>query len=154
MSTIYIGIGSNLHNREGNCERALILLDENGIKVKKRSSMIETEPCGIKDQPKFVNMAVEAESDHTPEELLEIIKKIEKDIGREPTLRWGPRSIDLDILFYDDLILNTRELEIPHPHIAERGFVLRPLKEIAPEKIHPIYKKSISELLLLYRQSS
>ncbi len=154
MSTVHIGIGSNLHNREENCERAVSILDKNGIRVTKRSSMIETEPWGIEEQPKFINMAVEAETLHSPEKLLEVLKDIEKEIGREPTLRWGPRSIDLDILFYDDLALNTRELEIPHPGIAERDFVLKPLAEIAPDKIHPTLEKSVKELLLKHQNSS
>jgi 2-amino-4-hydroxy-6-hydroxymethyldihydropteridine diphosphokinase len=150
MPIIHLGIGSNLHDREGNCEKAIALLEDNKIKVIKRSSMIETEPWGIEEQPRFINMAVEAETDLSPEELLKTLKKIEEDIGREPTLRWGPRSIDLDILFYDDLILKTRELEIPHSHMEERDFVLKPLAEIAPDKVHPILKKSISDLLSQY----
>ncbi len=152
MPIIHLGIGSNLHDREGNCEKAIALLEDNKIKVIKRSSMIETEPWGIEEQPRFINMAVEAETDLSPEELLKTLKKIEEDIGREPTLRWGPRSIDLDILFYDDLILKTRELEVPHVGIAERDFVLKPLAEIAPDKVHPILKKSISDLLSQYLQ--
>jgi 2-amino-4-hydroxy-6-hydroxymethyldihydropteridine diphosphokinase len=154
MSIIHLGIGSNLGNREENCERAIGLLEENGIKVTRRSSMIETEPWGIEEQPKFINMAVEAETALSPEELLAILKKIEVDIGREPTLRWGPRSIDLDILFYDDIVLKTRELEIPHPGIKEREFVLKPLAEIAPDKVHPVLKTDIRKLLLELRNSS
>ncbi len=147
MPTAYIGIGSNLGSREENCGKAISLLEANNIKITKRSSMIETEPWGIEDQPKFINMAVEIETALSPEELLKLLKKIETVIGREPTVRWGPRIIDLDILLYDDLILKTPELEIPHPQISERGFVLKPLAEIAPDKIHPALQESIKALL-------
>jgi len=147
MSTVYIGIGSNLGVREDNCRAAIRHLIDNGIKVLKLSSMIETEPWGVKDQPKFINMAVEVETVLGSEELLRLLKKIEADIGRHPTIHWGPRVIDLDILLYDDLVLKTHELEIPHPQLAEREFVLRPLAEIAPDKMHPVLKKSIKKLL-------
>jgi len=148
MPTAYIGIGSNLGNREENCERAIRLLIEHGITVTKRSSMIETEPWGVREQPKFINMAVAIGTELDPEGLLRILKKIEEEIGRLPTSRWGPRIIDLDILLYDDLIMETPDLVIPHPGVGEREFVLKPLAEIAPEKIHPIYKKSIKSLLM------
>ena len=154
MPTAYIGIGSNLGNREENCKGAIKLLEANGIKVTKLSSMIETEPWGVEDQPKFINMAVEIETDLEPEALLACLKKIESEIGRSPAERWGPREIDLDILIYDDLAISMPELDIPHPHLAEREFVLRPLSEIAPEKILPVLKKSIKDLLLQYHRSS
>ncbi|RJQ48732.1 MAG: 2-amino-4-hydroxy-6-hydroxymethyldihydropteridine diphosphokinase [Nitrospiraceae bacterium] len=147
MHTVYIGIGSNLGDREENCERAIRLLIEHGMTVTKRSSMIETEPWGVKEQPKFINMALEIKTGMEPDELLHLLKRIENESGRLPTSRWGPRVIDLDILLYDDLILKTPELEIPHPGISERDFVLRPLAEIAPEKVHPVLKKSIKALL-------
>ncbi len=148
MPTAYIGIGSNLGNREENCERAIRLLIEHGITVTKRSSMIETEPWGVREQPKFINMAVEIGTELDPEGLLRILKKIEEEIGRLPTSRWGPRIIDLDILLYDDLIMETPDLVIPHPGMSEREFVLKPLAEIAPEKVHPVLKKSIKSLLM------
>jgi 2-amino-4-hydroxy-6-hydroxymethyldihydropteridine diphosphokinase len=147
MAIVYIGIGSNLGKREENCERAIRLLTEHGITVTKRSSMIETEPWGLKEQPKFINMAVEVQTGLGPEELLHLLKKIETETGRRPTIHWGPRVIDLDILLYDDLILKTPRLEIPHPGIVTRDFVLKPLAEIAPDKIHPVLKKSIKSLL-------
>ncbi len=147
MSTVYIGIGSNLGSREHNCKTAIRHLIDNGIKVLKLSSMIETEPWGVKDQPKFINMAIQMETDLKPGELLLLLKKIERDIGRTPGKHWGPRVIDLDILLYDDLVIKTPDLEIPHPGIADRYFALKPLAEIAPELIHPVIKKSIKELL-------
>ncbi|MBI4684479.1 MAG: 2-amino-4-hydroxy-6-hydroxymethyldihydropteridine diphosphokinase [Nitrospirae bacterium] len=147
MSIAYIGIGSNLGNREENCNNAINLLKENGIVIKKQSSMHETAPWGIKDQPKFMNMAIEIETDKTPEELLNVLKYIEKTMGREDAQRWGPRIIDLDILFYDDVILKTQELEIPHSHMHEREFVLKPLCEIAPDLRHPVTGKTIRKML-------
>lgn len=146
MPIAYIGIGSNLGNRGENCEKAITLLTQNGIKILKRSSMIETEPWGAANQPKFINMAIEIETEKSPEELLEILKKIERVLGRGENIRWGPRIIDLDILFYENLIIKTPELEVPHPWIAERDFVLMPLAEIAPDKAHPVLRKTIIEL--------
>lgn len=109
--------------------------------------MHETEPWGVKDQPRFINMAIEVETELDPPKLLEILKTIEGEIGRRESYKWGPRVIDLDILLYNDFVINTPELHIPHPHMHEREFVLRPLAEIAPDKIHPVLKKSVKELL-------
>jgi len=147
MAEAYIGIGSNLGNRKQNCEKAISLLTENRITVLKRSTMLETEPWGIKDQPKFINMAIKIDTILEPEDLLNLLKEIESAVGRTQTFRWGPRIIDLDILLYDNLILNTNNVQIPHPGIKDRDFVLRPLAEIAPDKIHPVFRKSIKELL-------
>jgi len=147
MYIAYIGIGSNLGNREDNCEKAISLLSENGLNIVKMSSMIETEPWGMPDQPAFINMAVSFKTILSPEKLLALCKKIETDIGRTETIMWGPRMIDLDILFYDDLVMEKPGLSIPHPHIKDRAFVLKPLAEIAPDLIHPLLKKSIKELL-------
>ncbi len=146
MPIAYIGIGSNLGKKEENCEKAITLLIDNGIKVFNRSSMIETEPWGVKEQPRFINMAVEIETCLEPGELLSLLERIESELGRRPGIRWGPRVMDLDILLYSDLIIKTPELEIPHPGTCDRDFVLRPLAEIAPDKVHPILKKSIKEL--------
>ncbi|MCX7792956.1 MAG: 2-amino-4-hydroxy-6-hydroxymethyldihydropteridine diphosphokinase [Thermodesulfovibrionales bacterium] len=146
---VYIGIGSNLGNREENCLRAIRLMEGRGIRVLKRSSLYETEPWGVTDQPLFINMVIEAETDLKPEELLSELKSIECIMGRVETIKWGPRIIDLDILFYNDLILKSPELKIPHPYIQERSFVLKPLSEIAPDLEHPILKKRIRELVSL-----
>jgi 2-amino-4-hydroxy-6-hydroxymethyldihydropteridine diphosphokinase len=154
MSIAYIGIGSNLGNREENCERAIFLLEENGIRVINRSSKIETEPWGFKNQPRFINMVIEIETDIEPKELLNLLKKIEIEIGRRPSFRWGPRMIDLDLLLYGDLVIKTPELEIPHPGTYNRDFVLKPLTEIAPNKVHPVIKKSFKEILLQSCQNS
>ncbi len=148
MSIAYIGIGSNLGNREENCEKAIVLLIKRGLKVIKRSSLCETEPWGVKEQPEFINMTVEVETHLRPEGLLKNLKEIETDLGRRESKRWGPRIIDIDILFYNNLVINTPELEIPHSGIKDREFVLKPLSEIAPDKIHPVLKRSIKNLLL------
>ena len=154
MSIAYIGIGSNLGNREENSQKAIALLIEKNIKITKRSSLYEIEAWGVKEQPRFINMAVEIETNLEPAELLKVIKEIENSMGRREGIRWGPRVIDLDVLLYDDLILKTGELEIPHPAIKDREFVLKPLSEIAPDKIHPILKKSIKTLLIELFESS
>ena len=147
MSLAYIGIGSNLGNRQKNCLRAIELLKEKKIVVTKRSSLYETEPWGIKDQPKFLNMVIEIETKLNPEELLVILKDIENEVGRKESLKWGPRVIDLDILLVDNLVLNQDDLIIPHPLMHKRDFVLRPLAEIAPDVKHPLLKLSIDELM-------
>ena len=147
MSIVYISIGSNIGDREENCRKAIKLLKENGIALKRESSLYETEPWGVKNQPKFINMAIEVETDKEPEELLRVLKEIEKEIGRKESVKWGPRVIDLDIIFYNDLILKTENLEIPHPLLHERDFVLKPLCEIAPDKKHPVTGKTVKEML-------
>jgi 2-amino-4-hydroxy-6-hydroxymethyldihydropteridine diphosphokinase len=147
MSTVHIGIGSNLGDREEHCLKAIRLFPEKGVLVRRRSSVYETEPWGVKDQARFLNMAIEGETALTPARLLEVLKMIEDEVGRVETYRWGPRVIDLDILLYDDLVMSTPELTIPHPRMHEREFVLRPLAEIAPDKTHPVLKKTVKELL-------
>jgi 2-amino-4-hydroxy-6-hydroxymethyldihydropteridine diphosphokinase len=147
MAIAYIGIGSNLGNRQKNCCRAIELLEKSGIVVKKRSSMYETEPWGVTGQPLFINMALEVETALEPHHLLRMLQDIEKEIGRGETFKWGPRIIDLDILLFDDLFLRDNSLQIPHPLLQERDFVLKPLCDIAPEKIHPLLKVSIRDLL-------
>jgi 2-amino-4-hydroxy-6-hydroxymethyldihydropteridine diphosphokinase len=146
MSVSYIGIGSNLGNRQENCFRAVEVLEERGIKVQKKSSLYETEPWGVKDQPRFVNMVVQIETTLKPKDLLRLLKDIEREIGRQDSFHWGPRIIDLDILLFNALVLNEENLQIPHPYLHEREFVLRPLNEIAPDVIHPVFHMSIDKL--------
>jgi 2-amino-4-hydroxy-6-hydroxymethyldihydropteridine diphosphokinase len=147
MACVYIGIGSNLGDREFHCSKAIELLKDAGIKVEKKSKPVETKPWGVEDQPAFINMAVSAETFLEPVELLSALKAIEKTMGRDMDAeRWGPRVIDLDIIMYDDLVLDSPELTIPHKHMHERDFVLGPLAEIAPELMHPVFHKSVSEL--------
>ncbi len=147
MSIAYIAIGSNVGNRRYHCLKAVELLEQSGQAVSKISSLYETEPWGVKNQPPFINMAVEIETEFPPKKLLGLLKKIEKKMGRKKTVRWGPRVIDLDILFYDDLTLNNDDLVIPHPLMHTRVFVLEPLSEIAPEKVHPVLRKKVASLL-------
>ena len=147
LAIAYIGIGSNLGNREKNCYRAIELLEKRGVVVKKRSSVYETEPWGVPDQPQFMNMVLEVETELEPYELLRELKAIEKEMGRRKTFKWGPRFIDFDILLFDSLFLRDNSLQIPHPLMHERAFVLKPLCEIAPEKIHPLLKARMCDLL-------
>jgi len=146
MQVVYLGIGSNIGEREDNCLRAITLLEERGLRITRRSSLCETEPWGVREQPKFINMVVEAETDLSPRELLQLLKRTERDMGRQPGTKWGPRLIDLDILLYDDMVLDETDLKIPHPLMHLRSFVLQPLSEIAPEKVHPVLKRKIGDL--------
>lgn len=146
MAVAFIGLGSNLGEREKNCLEALRLFRENDLAVVRQSSLIETEPWGLTDQPSFINMAAEVETGLLPHQLLALLMSIENKMGRNRTIKWGPRIIDLDILLYDELIINTEDLIVPHPLMQERDFVLRPLAEIAPDTVHPVMKKSIRSL--------
>lgn len=148
MATVYIGIGSNLGDKRGNCRQAVELLRRRGVRVLKESSLHETKPWGGEGQPDFINMTVEAETDLPPQEFLFLVKSIEKEIGRKEGVRWGPRLVDLDILLYDGLVLEEPGLTIPHPLMHLRGFVLRPLAEIAPDVMHPVLRKSVREMAL------
>jgi 2-amino-4-hydroxy-6-hydroxymethyldihydropteridine diphosphokinase len=148
MARVYLGIGSNLGKRRENCQKALALLEEAGLRVTASSSAVETAPWGVEGQPEFINMAVEAETFLSPRELLMLLKAIEDRMGREAdSERWGPRVIDLDILLYDSLVYKEPLLTIPHPRMHEREFVLGPLCEIAPNLIHPVLGQSVKELL-------
>jgi 2-amino-4-hydroxy-6-hydroxymethyldihydropteridine diphosphokinase len=146
VAIVHIGIGSNLGERRENCQKALELLKGKGVTIRKLSSFYETEPWGVTDQPSFLNAAVELETTLPPDKLLFILKDIEKTMGRVKTIQWGPRIIDLDILFYDDEIIDTDLLKIPHPLLHERDFVLAPLVEICPDKVHPVAGKTIRKL--------
>ena len=150
---VYLGLGSNLGNRKCNLEEAIRQIGEYAT-VKKLSSTYETEPWGLKNQPKFLNQVIFVESTLGPNELLSHLKKIEQKMGRKKSVRFGPRLIDVDILFFDDLMMNTPELTIPHPRLRERAFVLVPLAEIAPMLVHPLYHKTIKVLLQDVDQSS
>lgn len=133
MATIYLGVGSNLGNRALNIKRALVRLEDNKISVTKLSTVIETDPVGGPKQGKYLNAVLEAKTTLSPEPLRQILKAIERELGRKKTVRNGPRPIDLDILLYDRETVKTDELKIPHPQMLERDFVMKPLAEIAPE---------------------
>lgn len=143
--SVFLGLGSNIGNREENINSAIKKLSKE-IKIINISKFIETEPYGYTNQPKFINCAIEGETNLTPYELLDFCLNIEKEMGRIREIRWGPRNIDIDILFYGNLIINSNILTIPHPEIEKRLFVLEPLNEIAPDFIHPILKKTIRNL--------
>ena len=146
MSIIYLALGSNLGDRLANLRAAIDALAPE-VRVIAESSIYETPPWGYTDQPAFLNMAVKAETDLSPLALLRHLKDIESRLGRETTFRYGPRVIDLDILFYDDLVVDEEGLTIPHPRLHERAFVLVPLAEIAPELVHSVRGKTVKEML-------
>jgi len=144
----FLSLGSNLGNRGKNLTRARRLLGEGGAGILKASSIYETEPVDDKDQPWFLNQVLEVRSPLDPPSLLRLAKSIEAAMKRVPTVAKGPRTIDIDILLADDLVLENRDLVIPHPRFARRNFVLVPFSEIAPEIRHPVLGKTIRELAL------
>lgn len=144
---VYLGLGSNLGDRMGNLASAVEHLSGK-VKIKKLSSVYETEPLYYEEQPKFLNAVLSATTMLAPTELLHFVKSIERKAGRKPSFRNAPRLIDIDMLFYGDKVIHTDEVTVPHPRIAERAFVLVPLAEIAPELVHPVSQKKISELLV------
>jgi GTP cyclohydrolase-4 len=146
VATVYLGLGSNLGDRQKNLKRALQLLGQYVV-VEKVSSVYETEPVGFAQQPKFLNAVCRVSATLSPERLLMVVKEIEMEMGRKPSFRNAPRPIDVDILFYEDEVVNSSGLQIPHPRLAERAFVLVPLAEIAPDLVHPVYLKTVTELL-------
>jgi len=147
MATVYLGIGSNIGNKEANCEEAICRLSGiAGIQVIARSGFYLTKPAGDVPQEDFLNGAVKIDTTLLPEDCLRLFKDIEKDMGREETGRNHPRIMDIDILLYDDMILKKDNLMIPHPRMHERYFVLRGLAEIAPGIVHPVFGKTMREM--------
>lgn len=146
-SRAFIGLGTNLGDKSANLAKAKELMEQAGMVIIKQSSLLETEPWGGVEQDGFLNQVVEIETWLTPETLLDTLLAIELDMGRVREVRWGPRLIDLDVLFIEDQTIYTDKLIVPHPYVAERDFVLQSLVEIAPHYIHPVLKKPIRQLL-------
>ena len=133
MNTVYLGLGSNLGDRNGNILQAIDEMKSQGIDIKKLSSILETDPVGGPPQEKFLNAVARGETDISPFDLLELVKRVEIKLGRKRTVLNGPRTIDIDILLYSNVKINSPILTIPHPRMLKRNFIMTPLKEIEPE---------------------
>lgn len=144
--TVYLALGSNVGNRAANLKAAIAALPPQ-MEVKAKSRVYETPPWGYTNQEKFLNQVLRVQTYLAPEPLLKHLKRLEVALGRVPTFQYGPRLIDLDILLYDDLVIESPALVIPHPHLHVRGFVLLPLMDIAPDLVHPVNKQTIRQLI-------
>jgi 2-amino-4-hydroxy-6-hydroxymethyldihydropteridine diphosphokinase len=147
MKRIYLSLGSNLGNRVAHIEKALERLAANGVKVGRVSSYYETQPLDFRPQSWFVNCVAEVESDLMPLQLLRVCKAIEREMGRRPGVAKGPRPVDIDILLYENAVIRSKELIIPHARMTERRFVLIPLMELAAHLRHPVSSMTLPELL-------
>jgi 2-amino-4-hydroxy-6-hydroxymethyldihydropteridine diphosphokinase len=147
LKTIYLGLGSNMGDRRAHLADAIVGLQASDLRITRASSVYETAPQDVPDQPWFLNQVVEAETDLFPKQLLSRARKVERALGRKRGVAKGPRIIDIDILLFGDSIIDADDLQIPHPRMLERRFVLEPLAEIAPDLRFPINNKTIREML-------
>ncbi len=146
MTLAYLGLGTNLGDRWKNLEEAIKAISLK-MNVLQRSSVYETKAWGYTNQPDFLNQVIEVNTDLTPLQLLNFVKRTETELGRVENFRYGPRLIDIDILFYGTVIRNTTRVQIPHPRLHERAFVLVPMAEMEPDFVHPVLQKTVAELL-------
>lgn len=146
MATAYIALGSNLGDREANLRKALLLLWQQGVEVQAVSGFLDTTPYGVTDQPRFLNVVCRVRTYLEPLALLRLLLATEHQMGRVRLRHWGERNIDLDLLLYEDVVMDEPALRLPHPDMQNRDFVLLPLAELAPDLLHPTLKKTISEL--------
>lgn len=147
MNTVYLLLGSNEGNRQEWLDKALTALQQGADAIIKVSPVFETAAWGKEDQPAFLNMAVALETPNSPKVLLNHIQQIELNMGRQRTVKWGQRTLDIDILFFNNDIIDIPALKVPHPHLHERRFTLAPLAAIAGTLVHPVLKRSVNELL-------
>jgi 2-amino-4-hydroxy-6-hydroxymethyldihydropteridine diphosphokinase len=148
MKQVYIGIGSNIEDRIQNIRTAIDRMKKSkGLKILRVSSFYKTEPMGYEEQDWFINAVAEGQTSLLPLHLLDLLQSIEEKMGRDTPFRWGPRNIDLDILFFGNQIIEEPDLTVPHPLLEQRRFVLEPLAELSPEGIHPLQHKTFQELL-------
>jgi 2-amino-4-hydroxy-6-hydroxymethyldihydropteridine diphosphokinase len=146
MAIVYLGLGSNLGDRRNSLRRARRLLSDDLLRILRSSSLYETAPVELAEQPPFLNQVVEAETYLTPEELLERAAHVEEQLGRQRSIPKGPRTVDIDILLYDQQVIDAPGLTIPHPSMHQRRFVLEPLAELAPDLVHPILRRTVRSL--------
>jgi len=147
MKKVYLSLGANLGDREKNLRDAIDHLERAGLQIARVSSLYETEPMDLHEQPWFLNLVVEAQTDLFPHQLLQRIQRIELAMGRKRLVPKGPRNIDIDILLYGNFVIHSERLEVPHPRLAERRFVLAPLAELAPDLRHPVSRHTVREML-------
>ncbi len=152
--TIYLSLGSNVGDRAAHIARAIEALNAAGVRVLRQSSLYSTEPVDLRTQSWFLNCVLEAETGLMPRQLLRVLQEIERALGRKRLVRSGPRVMDIDLLLYGSSVVHTAELEVPHPRMAERRFVLVPLAELAPALRHPTVRRTIAELLAETRDRS